>query len=1061
MIGRIPPAPPLIENIKAHPLLSNGITALIYWIASGIGLQLALIYGNVSPIWPASGFAVTAIYFGGYRLLPGILIGAISAYASVDMHPLSSMVIAVGNCGEAAVAAWLLNRLRPLGTYLGQYTTPAWILVTSLIAPIVSAILGSFSILYFNTDPAPVYFWQAAMTWLAGDMIGILIIVPAILTLKRPSFSLIWCIKLIGLSALSLLLYVLILSSRSDSPLLFLAFIPLILACRWFGQTGCVWSTLSFVIFSSLAIFTNPESNILASSNYELLALDAFLIALSVTSLTIATLYNKGQFQIPTVLFILGWFSSGFIYHTLQSTSNKADQTNFIKLTHDIESSITDRLSTYTDALIAGAGMFINSEELKQEEWRSFVEHLKLAKRYPGINGIGFIQPIYAADLSDLVTNKRANGIPDFKIKEVPGVQRPPPDAMGYEHYIITYIESLTTNSKALGLDVASEVNRQTAGQRARDTGQPAMTDRIVLVQDGMSRPGFLLFNPMYRSGEPTTTVKERREALIGWSYAPFITEVFLNGVLGNRENQIQFDIYDSQEIAPSSFLFSTTGRDPGEVAPPFAHVSTIELADQTFSFGWNRGASFQKQETASATIAAASLALGSCLLVVIVVNLQTTNRRAKRIVEARTLALSEANDKLHREVHERQKAESNAKQAHKVAASANMAKSEFLATMSHEIRTPMNSVIGFAELLCASQLNADQRMWATYIQSSGNSLLSLINDILDFSKIEAGKLELEAISFSIYQALDEVVCGLAPIAAQKGLLIDLEASEAIPKEVVGDPTRFKQVVINLVANSLKFTEKGSIVVSATWMGDAKSGTATISIVDSGIGIPEDKIAHLFERFSQVDNSTTRQYGGTGLGLAICKRIVDLMHGQIQVDKTDHSGTTISFKIPLTASKQSEIREPRPHASPSIPSENVVNKRRVLVVDDNAVNRKLAETVIRRWGHEVDTATNGIEAIERVTKKFYDTVFLDCQMPIMDGYNATRRIRQLEAEGKIPGCNQNHTLPIIALTANASERDRKACLECGMDSYICKPARIKDFRKVFEQLEQSQRSVST
>jgi signal transduction histidine kinase/CheY-like chemotaxis protein/integral membrane sensor domain MASE1 len=1062
--GPLSKLPPLASKTQSHPALLNCLTALIYWASSYLGLQLTETYGNISPIWPASGFAVTAIYLGGYALLPGILIGALISYLTTDMGTTSALIVALGNTGEAAIAAWLLSYARKISTQLGQYITPIWIMTTALLAPLPSSAIGAWSTLYLSEYPNALSFWQAMLIWMAGNSLGILIIVPTILSLKRLQFSFNKLPKLLALCVLILSIDALILYQHTSLSLLFLAFIPLIPACRWFGPMGTSLYTLSFVVLSIFIIYTNPETNILASTNYQLYAFDTFLITLAITSLTIATLYNKGQFWIPSLLLLAGWLSSGLIYNTLKNTSDSIDAQNFIELTYDTEAAITARLDTYVNALSAAAGFYINSKDLHPEEWESFIHRLKLVERYPGINGMGFILPVDQAELPAFIAHRHALGQLNFEIKTVPEVTRPPTGKMGYEHYIISYIEPLAQNYQALGLDVASEKKRQTAGQRARDTGKATITDRITLVQDGQSRPGFLMFYPMYYAGAQIETVQERRMAFVGWSYAPFITEEFLNGIVGSRKGQIQFDIYDSPQLKAKHLVYNSQNKDLNDRGSTYAHISKLKVTNQTFSFGWNYGDHFQKHETASATIAAASLALGSCLLVVIVVNLQTTNLRAKRIVQERTLELSTTNNKLKKEVRERQKAELESKNAHIAADSANLAKSEFLATMSHEIRTPMNSVLGFAELLSSSQLNADQRQWTSYIQSSGNSLLRLINDILDFSKIEAGKLELETIPFSINEALNEVACGLAPIASQKELDIQVLVDSALPPTVLGDPIRFKQIVTNLVANSLKFTHEGSIVVAVKWTGDPKHGVANITITDSGIGIPANKLEHLFDRFSQVNRSTTRQYGGTGLGLAICKRIVELMNGQIYVEHTSAKGTTIAFNIPFHSAKPCEndkmhLKVNKPDTKE--PSESQTRAWRALVVDDNAVNRKLAATVIRRLGHQTEIASDGTEAIERVKEQFYDIVFLDCQMPVLDGYEATHRIRKLESEGQIPGSTTKHRLPIIALTANASEKDRQACLECGMNSYICKPARIDDFRRAFAQLDDSPRSETT
>jgi CheY-like chemotaxis protein/nitrogen-specific signal transduction histidine kinase len=365
-------------------------------------------------------------------------------------------------------------------------------------------------------------------------------------------------------------------------------------------------------------------------------------------------------------------------------------------------------------------------------------------------------------------------------------------------------------------------------------------------------------------------------------------------------------------------------------------------------------------------------------------------------------------------------------------AVSASKAKSEFLARMSHEIRTPLNGVAGMIDLLQATELNESQRRYTHLAREAADSLLSVINDILDFSKIEAGKVEIESVEFDLYRLVEELVELLAPSASTKGLALNCWLHPDVPPLVRGDPVRIRQVLTNFLSNAIKFTASGAINVHlrpVKRVGDRQ--IVRMDVSDTGIGIPADRLNRLFKSFSQVDTSTTRKFGGTGLGLVISKRLVELMGGEISVTSKEGTGTTVKFTLNL-GFVENALKQPAP-AAPSFPAARTsLSGLHLLVAEDNDMNQFVTRELLKRAGCTCDVVTDGAGAVEAVKKGRYDAVLMDCQMPGMDGLEATRLIRTLEAAG---GAH----LPIIALTADAAQGDRERCLDAGMDGYVSKP----------------------
>ena len=691
------------------------------------------------------------------------------------------------------------------------------------------------------------------------------------------------------------------------------------------------------------------------------------------------------------------------VFHTL-GTERRELAARCASTSVTLGSMLTRAVSSRLDAVGALEALFAANEHVPLPEFRQFASRIRT--RMAGLAALEWIARVPTAERAEFERRMTTETGETVTIRDTsPAATLENPD-----FYPVTFVEPAEGNRKAVGFDLGSSPARRAALTAAAESGEPVLSERIQLVQSG--EQAVLIAVPVYRADAGVADVESRRAALKGFALGVVrISDLVGSAFTATDAREFRYWLRDETDPSAPVPLYANTDGDPA----PFA-FSGHGLWGTALTIGTTETLSVGGR-TWVLRMAPTQVFLGrhfsSTAWQVLLAGLLFTG-----ILGAFVLMVTGREQSLRRQVAERTRDLNEAVRA----------KSDFLAMMSHEIRTPITGVLGMADLMRKTPLSGEQRGYLDTLGSCTRTLLAVLNDILDLSKIEANKVEIRSANLRPRQVAGDTLELCRSMAVGKPLSLVVALAEDIPDVVVGDETRLRQVLYNLLGNAIKFTESGTITLRMS-VAQRHGDTVTIltEIMDSGIGLTPDEIKRLFQPFTQLDSSSTRRFGGTGLGLAITKRLVDLMGGEIGVESAPGAGSRFWFTVPFQAAVEAP---PEPAAVPD-PPPDAPGPLRILLAEDNAINQMLVTAMLRKSGHAVEAVANGRLAVEAVATRDFDMVLMDMQMPEMDGVEAARTIRSLPSP--------RNRIPIIALTADVMSEHRSHYLEAGIDGVVPKP----------------------
>lgn len=855
-------------------ILFNIIFASIYYFVSFSCLKFATLNSNVSPIWPSTGLAISILILFGRKYIISIFIGALFANL-LTAGPLgNAIVIAIGNSLEALAGFYIYHSFEKYKFKLEYLTDLIKITSCSLFAPLISATIGVSSLLIFKLIPIDIAS-NVWLTWWIADVMGAMLLLPLLMYFKDIEFkSSFFCINLdkkqflknIFIILIVLSAFLIVLTQSQSLKYLFL-FFPALIFLTFIQNKLIIYGmtvTLAFIAIFLTISDAGPFN--ISSLNQNLLNLEIFLFTLSLTNLVLVSMSQFEFINKIRLLLFTGWIFWGIIFFILQSKHESVDVIAFNSVTNDIENRIKEKMSDYFQVLMGGRALYMASNEVSSDEWRSYVNSLSLSKSFEGMNGMGVVFKVHDDELDKYLLKVKKDISSDFNFKKVPS-SLDQNSVTDKNHYIITFIEPLADNMAARGLDLGSELNRKTAADKARLTGMPALTDRIRLIQDKTKRYGFLAYLPVYKKGFSIVTQKEREIAFSHWIYAPFVTEKFIDTIFKKINNQdIVFQLYNSPEFNSDSLTYDFNSKNINNKIK--SKYSSINLGDKTYYIKWSRSKSFT---TSNDTLSTWIGFIGSILVLIVIlfiINVQNLEVQSKKLAT-----------ELHRDFMEAQKIvkeqELSIIESNRLATLGEMASS-----IAHEINNPLTIIAGNNQQIKNNLVQASNITDKEKLLNNTDKIektVKRISNIIKGLRLLSRDATNDQMDFVPIQSLLEETLSLCTEKFHHSK-IDFTLKCEYQDKIFCRGTQIAQVLINLLNNAHDAVNE----LETKWIkleiiqidNDIK-----ISVTDSGHGIPlniQDKILQPF--------FTTKEIGkGTGLGLSISKGIIEAHKGSLSI----------------------------------------------------------------------------------------------------------------------------------------------------------------------------------
>lgn len=1046
-------------TLQRHHIVRSLVIILAYFLTGYASIHMPYFGTSITLIWPPAGIVLAALIYWGWQYFPAVYIAAFLLNTVIAKTIGAMIFVAMGTTVAALVPALLIARFARPYPFNHLSDIAIYLVMGGLLGPTLAATFGAFNVSIFDVGNFEQFemLWHG---WFKGDVIGALVIGPLVLRLLN------WRIKPRPLLHHSELLFVGLacvvlasavqttpLTARPEFLLIFVTLPCVIWGTIRYGLLGAVVTNalISADIITLAALgnttFVSTEFHTGIGNLFGYIIISSIgtlLLAVVMERISLVTMHardgslsddvNRLRRALAVFIGIIGFGVSGFASWYTYNQLEEADRLATEQYRLAFEASLREELGRATDALVAVRTLLDVHGSVSASTFDAMVA--PWINRRPGVAALEWAPYVERRARALVEETAELRGVENFRIREVvDGVSRVSAERDSY--FPVLYVFPRSGNEQRVGFDLASEPARKHALEVSLKTGNVTLTQPLASKQTKGSLVSSIAFLAVKNRRDPDgpplgiaagvlqitdMIARAARVARIPVDYGLYLADAKIEG----KDGLLFHNSHDAQHVVEEI---------NEELAIPFSpNVSTFTFGYRDWNVvlhrhqgGFNSLMYWQPW---------AIFVFGSMITILLLIYLRSLNRTEKHIVDLVATRTRELED-----------ARAAAENAMNQAQQADRAKSEFIAHMSHEFRSPMTSILGYTQLasdsLDHSLPTETMRSYLSTIRGAGRHVLSLIGDILDISKIEAGKLLLEEAPLNLHQLCEEVVSMMLVPARARENTLELKIEPDLPRYVMGDPVRLKQVLTNLVSNAIKFTKYGNIQLVAEPIEITDDMVSfRISVRDEGIGIPGNKLDSIFEAFTQADTTTTRRYGGTGLGLTICQRMVQAMGGKIEVESREGSGSLFWFDLTLPRSSEAALKEhdrqapPPEQTSTETAETSGPGSWNLLLVEDIEINRILAQKLLEQQGHIITTAADGQIALDILANTDFDAVLMDLHMPVLDGIEATRQIRRFEDPVKA-------TIPVLALTADISNDNLESFHETGFDAYCTKPLDIE------------------